>query len=222
MPRQISAENFSALQQGKLVARDFLWIVGRTRISGAPISDGTWSGIGNITAEVVDPDTGGIASRDWYGSGTLVQISDIPLVANLSVQHISAIASQINNHVEQLVREYDIRQAKVEIFRGLFNPETRMMVDPAECRFVGLVDNIRIVTPEEGGEGSVNFDFVSQTQDLNRSNPDTRSHETQKLRLSYDDFLKDAATTSSWKVWWGSQQGQVPTVKKRKKFLGLF
>lgn len=222
MPRAISVANHTALAQRRLVARDFLWIVGRTRDTGAVISDGTWSGNGNITAAVIDPDTGISTNRDWYGSGTLVEIGDIPMVANLSVQHVSAVASQINDHVQQLVREYDIRQGKVQIFRGLFDPDTRLLVAPAECRFVGLVDNISITTPSEGGEGKVTFDFVSQTQDLNRANADTRSHETQKLRSSTDEFLIDSSTVTTWKVFWGSEQGKVPTAKKRKKFLGIF
>lgn len=222
MPRAISVENQAALAARRLVARDFLWIVGRVRDTGALIEDGTWSGNGNVTAMVIDPDTGLPVSRDWYGSGTLVSIGDIPMVTNLSVQHVQAVASQINDHVQQLVREYDIRQGKVQIFRGLFDPESRLMVAPAECRFVGLVDNISITTPTEGGEGQVRFDFVSQTQDLNRANADTRSHETQKLRDVNDTFLADASTVSSWKVFWGSEQGKVPTAKKKKKFLGIF
>ncbi|QWY83574.1 hypothetical protein [Rhizobium phage RHph_X2_26] len=210
------------LKTRRLVARDFLWIEGRTRDTGALVTDGTWSGVGNITADVVNPDTGNPESRAFYGSGTLVEISDIPLVTNLSVQQVHAQANQINAHMEQLVREFDIRHGKVEIYRGLFDPETRQLVAPAECRFVGFVDTLTISTPAEGEVGTINMTFVSHTQDLIRSNAATRSHESMQKRFAGDNFYKDSASTTEWKLFWGSQQGKVATQKKRKKFLGIF
>ncbi len=222
MPRAITPANFAALQERALVARDFLWIEGKTLDGSSVVTDGTWSGHGNVSAAVINPDTGAPVTRDWYGSGTLVQISDIPLIANLTVQQVQAVASGINDHVQELIRGYDIRQGRVEIYRGLFDPESRLMVAPAECRFVGLVDNITINTPKEGEVGDATFTFVSQTQDLTRANSDTRSHASQRLRDPNDFFYRDAATTATWRLFWGSQKGQVPSQKKRKKFLGLF
>jgi len=222
MTRNISAENLAALAARRLVARDFLTIVARTRDTGAPVTDNMWSDVGNVTASVVDPDTGLEDSRDFYGSGTLVAISDIPLVANLSVQNVTIQMSQVNDRVEQLVRDYDCQQARVEIFRGLFDPETRQMVAPAECRFVGFVDKIEITTPSENEEGGVTLTCASHTQEMTRSNPDTRSHESQKLRSATDSFYEDSSTAGEWEIFWGSIKGKVPSQPKRKKFLGIF
>lgn len=222
MPRNISAENLLALQQRRLVARDFLWIVARNRETNAPVPDGMWSDFGNVSAQVINPNTGMAETRDFYGSGTLIQMSDIPLVSNLSVQQITISLSQLVDHVQQLVRQYDVRQAQVEVYRGLFDPDTRQMVAPAECRFVGFVDQVTITTASENEEGGVQLQCVSYTQEMTRANSETRSHETQILRNGADAFYKDAATTTTWKIWWGTQQGVVPTAKKRKKFLGIF
>jgi hypothetical protein len=220
--RYISEENQAALEARQLVARDFLWIVARDRTTGAAVTDGTWSDVGNISAEVINPDTGLAVSRDWYGSGTLVQIDDIPLVANLSVQTVTIRMSQVSEHVQTLVRQYDCRQARVEIFRGLFSPDTRRLVAPAEARFVGFVDQIVINTPSENEEGSVTLTCVSHTQELTRANTTTRSHATQILRLENDGFFDDADTATEWEVFWGSEKGKVATQKKRRKFLGIF
>ena len=222
MPRNLSAANVAALQERRLVARDFLWIVARNRLTGELVPDGMWSDYGDVSAQVINPNTGIAETREFYGSGTLVQISDIPLVQNLTVQNITISMSQIVDHVQQLVREYDIRQAPVEIYRGLFDPDTRQMVAPAECRFVGFADNLVITTPSENEEGAAVLTCVSHTQEMTRANAETRSNETQVLRNATDAFYKDAATTITWKVWWGSQKGVVPTAKKRKKFLGIF
>ena len=205
--RSISAENLAALQAGRLVARDFLWIVARDRLTGAPVPDGMWSDVGNVSAEIVNPDTGGIESRDWTGSATLVQISDIPLVSTLAVQNVTVRLSQVSDHVNTLVRTYDCKQARIEIYRGLFDPGTRQLVAPAECRFVGFVDEPEILTPKEGEEGYVEFTCASHTQEMSRSNPDTRSDASQQLRRAGDDFFADAAVVGDWEFFWGKAQG---------------
>lgn len=227
MTRYISEEHFTALQARELVARDFLWLVVRDRETGLSVTDGLWSDVGDVTAQVIDPDSGLPDERDWYGSGTLVAIDDIPLVANLTVQNVNIRLSQIDDHINTLVRFYDAKQARVEVYRGLFDPGTREMVAPAECRFVGFVDKIEIQTPSENEEGSVTLICASHTQEMMRSNPDTRSDASQKLRGATDNFFKDAGTAGSWELFWGSERGAIPTqaaapAKKRKKFLGIF
>lgn len=221
--RNISAENYAALQARALVARDFLWLIVRDRATNAPVTEGLWSDVGNVSASIIHPDTGLEVTRDWYGSGTLVQISDIPLIANLSVQSVAIRLSQIDDRIERLVREYDAKQGRVEIYRGLFDPDGRQMVAPAECRFVGFVDTIEIQTPTENEDGGVTLSCVSHTQEMTRSNPDTRSDATQRQRDATDGFYADSSTVESWEIFWGSVKGQIPTQpKKRKKFLGIF
>lgn len=222
MPRYISAANLAALQARQLVARDFLWIVAKDRTTGAPVTDGMWSDAGDVSASVIDPDSGLEVTRNWYGSGTLVQISDIPLTSNLSQQNVTVQMSQVSEHVAQLVRQYDCKQGRIEIYRGLFDPDSRQLVAPAECRFVGFVDNIEINTPSENEEGSVTLTCASHTQEMTRANTETRSHETQVLRDPNDTFYKDAATVDDWPIWWGSERGKIPTAPKRKKIFGIF
>lgn len=220
--RNISAANQLALEQRRLVARDFVWFVARRRDTGASVTEGIWSDLDNINAAVINPDTGVTQTRPFFGAGSLVETSDIPLVANLSVQNVTIRASQIHTEIERIVRDYDCQQARVEIYRGLFDPETRLMVAPAEPRFVGFVDLIEVQTPSENEEGSVTFTCASHTQEVTRSNAETRSAAYQSLRQTNDGFFDDADTVPEWEVWWGSEKGYVPTQKKRKKFLGIF
>lgn len=220
--RSITAGNQSALAARQLVARDFLWIVARNRSTGAPEQVGFWSDVGNVTAEVLSPETGTVESRAFYGSGTLIAISDIPLVSNITVQSVQIDMSQIDELVEQAVRLYDLKQARVEIYRGLFDPASRQPVAPAEPRFVGFVDEVQIRTPAEGDAGGVVLSCKSHTQEMTRANPDTRSDASQKQRDSTDNFYQDTAVVSDWELWWGAEKGVVPTQPKRRKFLGIF
>lgn len=211
--RNLSAANLAALQARQLVARDFLRITARDRDGGAPQVVGFWSDVGNVSAAVVNPDTGLDTAYDWYGSGTLIGIDDIPLVANLTVQSITIRMSQLDDLVEQAVRLYDCKQARIEVYRGLFNPDTRQMVAPAACRFVGFCDNIEIKTPSENEDGGVFLTGVSHTQEMTRSNPDTRSHESQILRKAGDNFFQDATVVGDWEQFWGRSNGKIATVR---------
>lgn len=215
--RQLSSENIAALASRSIVARDFLWIVARDRTSGEHVADGLWSDVGTITANVINPDTGMSVSRTWYGSGTLVEIDDIPLVANVTVQQLTVRMSQINERVEALIRQYDVRQGRVEIYRGLFDPSTRSLVAPAPCRFVGFIDQCEIKTPRAGEVGEVVLTCTSHTQEMTRSNPDTRSHESQKRRSATDDFYRDVAVVGSWELFWGRSSGKLRSSKKRRR-----
>lgn len=207
MTRALSAEVQTALQQNKLVARDFLWIIARDRTDGSPVTAGLWSDIGTITAAVIDPLTGGSQSRDWIGAGTLISISDIPLVQGITVQQITVTMSQVNDYVNDYVRTYDCKQAQVQVFRGLFDPDTRELVAPATPRFSGFVDSGPITTPAEGNEGSITFTCTSNTQELTRANSDTSSDASQRLRSSTDNFFQDVAVVGEWQFFWGRNQG---------------
>lgn len=222
MSRYISPENFAALQNRRLVARDFLWLIVRRRDTGAPVTEGLWSDVGTVTAQVIEPDTGFVVTREWYGAGSLVEIEDIPLVSNISVQNVNIRLNQIDDRINDLIRLYDAKQARVEIFRGLFDPDSRQMVAPAEHRFVGFVDQIEVKTPTENEAGEVVLICASHTQEMTRSNPDTRSDDSQRLRSTNDTFFADTSTAGEWEVFWGSEKGRVPSQPPRKKFLGIF
>lgn len=213
--RDLPSEIVDALSARSIVARDFLWIVARNRDTGEAVPDGMWSDVGSITCEVVDPDTGSPDERTFAGAGTLIEISPIHLVSTLTVQPVTIRMSQIAERVETLVRTYDVRQARVEIFRGLFDPASRALVAPARCRFVGFVDRLSIVTPSEGEVGHAQFECVSHTQELFRSNTDTRSDQSQRRRSATDNFFQDTAAVGEWDIQWGKTKGPLPASVKQ-------
>jgi hypothetical protein len=201
--RSFPETTLSALTLRTLVARDFLWIEGRDRDTGAAVTNGLWSDVGSVSVQVMNPETNSAVTRGFEGAGALVQIGDIPAVSSLTVQEVTIDLSQIAEQTDRIVRTYDVRQAKVQIFRGYFDPATRALIDPAQCRFFGFVDKVEIVTPKEGEPGKATLTCVSHTQEMTRSNPDTRSHDSQKLRVSSDTFYQDTAATGSWEIFWG-------------------
>ncbi|UXN62913.1 hypothetical protein N8E89_09310 [Phyllobacterium sp. A18/5-2] len=209
--RNISAGNLALLQARQLVARDFLWIKARELGTGVPFNYGFWSDVGDVQAQVINPDTGLAVTRNFEGSGSLVQISDIPLVANITVQQVSISMSQLDPGVENIVRGYDLKQAGVEIYRGLLDVASRQLLVPALCRFVGFVDSVSIKTPKENDAGSIDLTCASHTQEMTRANPDTRSNDSQKRRSATDNFYQDVTTVGETEFFWGSKAGKITT-----------
>lgn len=206
--RSISVENQAALAGRALVARDFLWFVARNRDTGLSETVGFWSDVDNVSSVfVIDPDTLLPVTRSYYGAGGLIGIDDIPAVSTIQVQDVHIRMSQLDEQVENAIRGYDVKQARVEIHRGLFDPVSRDLVAPALVRFVGFVNLVEIHTPEENADGYVDITCVSHTQELTRSNPATRSHADQQLRQVGDDFFKDAAVVGDWEFQWGEGSG---------------
>ena len=208
--RIIPASTQALLEARTLVSRDFMRITGRVRATGAPISEHFWSDIGTISAQVVDADTGLVVTHTFQGVGALISIDAIPMVSNLTVHEISVTFSQLDDRINELLRVYDIRQAKVEIYRGEFDPATMTMVEPAAARFVGFVDGAPVETPAEGGEGSITLKCVSTAQELTRSNPDMRSHESQQLRAPGDGFYRDTTSVGDLVIFWGGKRERPP------------
>lgn len=207
MSRSIDAAVYAALQAKSIVSRDFVWFTVKDLITGSPVTDGYWSDIGPLTASVIDPDTGSSVSRSWVGAASLISISDITLVSSITVQNITITMSQVADHVNALVRGYNCKLGGVQVFRGLFNLDTRVLVAPATPRFVGTIDDITITTPRDGGVGSVVVTCTSSTQEMTRSSPDTRSDASQRLRSATDDFFADVAVVGTWEQFWGRAGG---------------
>jgi len=211
MVRTLSSQNATALAARRLIPRDFIWVEARDLETGDIVADGQWSDIGPITCDVINPNTGGSVSRTFFGSGTLTRVSDIILSSTISAQPATITMSQVHDRVEALLRGYDVKQAPVQIHRGLLDIDTRQLVAPAFCRFLGYVDQVKFNTPEEGADGSVTLTCNSHTQEMMRSNPDLRSHESQQLRLIGDAFYQDVQVVPMWEHFWGKQSGKVST-----------
>lgn len=210
--RSLNPSVYAALQERRLVARDFIIIRARDRSNPLlKIEQGFWSDVQNITAEIRDPQTNSVVTKTFVGSGTMISVSAIPAVSNLTVQTVTVIMSQLDPAVRTAAYVYDLKQGDIEIYRGIFNPDSYQLVDAAICRFFGFINDCDIQTPAENDEGSIVLTCTSHTQEITRSNPATRSDEDQRKRLASDDFFVDAAVIGERKVFWGKENDTLKT-----------
>ncbi len=201
--RFISGQTQTLLDGRAVKIRDFIWFVVRDRSTGAEVRQGYWSDVGSVNAQVINPQTQLAEARGFDGAGTLISVSPIPLVSNLSVQSVTIELSQVSD-ADRLIRLYDVKQGRVEIYRGLFELGSMVQAQPAFSRFFGFIDEPEIKTPRENEEGGIILNCVSHSQELNRSNPATRSDAYQRQRSPSDSFRRHAAVVGSWDIKWGA------------------
>lgn len=208
--RQLLAANQAALLGSVIMPRDFIEIAAKNRTTGAIVYERLWSDIFSVSAQVVDPITGNTVTRAFTGAGGLVEgDGGIPMVSNLTVQETSLIFSAYGTDVDRIFRLYDVKGAQIIIWRGFLDTGTRLMVAPAETIFIGEIDDVELPVGADGSEEFARVTCLS-SQELTRSNPDTRSDASQKRRDATDDFFKYAAAVPDWTMWWGQKKSPIP------------
>lgn len=196
----------TALAQRLTVPRDFVWFTVRDRDTGVAHSEGYWSDEGTISASVYDVAAGGNVTRTYTGAGGLIGISPIPLVSGLSSQTVTITLAGVSDRIETLIRGYEPRHGRIQIHRGLLHHETRVLVAPAQPRFLGWIDGVPLEAEGEGGETLVKVKCVSDSRELGRGNPATRSDADQRLRSATDNFFQDVSTIGQLEVFWGTKE----------------
>lgn len=208
--RTLLPETAVALLGSVIFPRDFLEIKVRDRSTGAPVTERLWSDLYDTTASVVDLDTGSVVVANWQGASGLVDVSDLSFVSNLSVAECQINIAAYGVDTDRIFRLYDPDHASVRIWRGFLNVETRVLVAPAESIFIGEIDDIQLPVGADGEEAIATLTCLS-SQELTRSNPTTRSDQSQRLRDPDDAFFQYAATVADWVLWWGQTRGKIET-----------
>lgn len=212
--RTLTPAEITALGQRAVAFRNLVWLSAKDRNTGVVNSLGFWDDVGTTQVQVTDAFTGLPVLRTFVGAASLLQIDDITMTSDLSVQEVAVRLSSIDATVAQAVRGYDARLAPIQIYRLILNPASGVAAAPGRARFVGVVDTLEITDPAEGNEGSVTLNCVNQLRELTRSNPDMASDESQKLRSS-DRFYQYSNDVTRWQVSWGEKRTSIR--KKNKK-----
>lgn len=181
----------------------FFWVRARNRDTGAEQTMGLWSGDDDITVNVETP-SGGLSSRTYLGGCNLSIPEGIPLVANLTDDHITVAVSQIADATQQLVRGYDVRLAYCEIHQTSYVGGAFASVP--QLQWVGVVDDGPIDTPPVNGEGRIAMTVRSELMaQLTAINPAKSSDSHQKRRQAGDRFSEYSGTVQARSVQWYRQ-----------------
>jgi len=218
MVKVLATNTTAALQNAPtlgLVVRDFVTIWPKTRDTGDVDQFGLWTDIAPLTVNVIKPSDGSTVARDFVGAGSLLDIQSIPSTMALEVRTIRVKLSKLSPSILEVFRTYDARLAPIQIHRGIFDPSTRQLVDPATCRFDGFVNNAPIRTPKTGSSGDVTVECTSFSRILTRTSGQKFSDAMISQR-SGDGFGKYTDVAGNFRIWWGQDQTVISTPQRAK------
>ncbi|MBD3785630.1 MAG: hypothetical protein IE922_01490 [Sphingomonadales bacterium] len=191
-------------RQTGIVPVYLVWVRARDLATGAGDPIGFWEWPEDITATVIDGETGAQVARTFVG-GAGLSVGDITYVSDLTIQSVDVSMSQIADATQELVRGRNIRMAPIEIYDGLIDPATMAFVAPPRPAFVGTIDGAPITTPAAGGEGNITLTARSELMTmLTMVNPAKSSHAAQ-LRRGGDQFGAYASTVATWNLTLGKK-----------------
>ncbi|WP_320202473.1 hypothetical protein [Agrobacterium rosae] len=208
-PLAISAVLSNAAADG-LSYRRAVWIVAKRRDNGLPAELGIWNGDEDFNLTVLSGENGAPVTRPYRAGGNLLKISEFARTSDMSVQTLTIDVSQLATVAQQVVREYDLHRARVELHDIILDPETGFPVAPDLATFTGIVDGAPIKNPKVGGEGSTQIKCVSDVMRLlTRTNSEKSSYEAQRLRTAEgempDELFKYAGVVETWDIKWGAE-----------------
>ncbi len=204
--RSFDSDTLTALAQGNLIIRHFIWITPRDFDTGDQITPvGYWNDYGAIAVTAYDGNSGAPVSRTYAGSGKIADLDQIVHEVGIAVRSTSVSLNILDASVENLVRGYNLRKAPFEWHFGLLNVSDRNIVAALYPLFVGFVNTVKIATPGIGGQGGVVIEAASDTRRLTIKSGNKRSDENQRLR-SDDRSFKFAEAMRSRELFWGTKK----------------
>lgn len=197
-------DTITALASGAIVPRDFLAVMGKT-LGGSAATFAYWTGEDNVAVNVVPAGAETPVSRNFVGGGTLLDVPPMVDAIGLEARGVSFGLDHISDAAGSpmdMVYGNNVRVARVELHRGLFDPETWNLVSTPHLMFAGRVDGAGLDDAAAGGEGGLSLDAQSSAIDLTRTNPAMESDEQQRRRDG-DRFRRFGDTAGQVQTWWG-------------------
>lgn len=205
--RYLHSDVIAALAQRRGAARMLLWMSARNRDTNAIEYAGVWNGRGDLDVTVIDGFTGDEEERTFIGSEGLFSVSEIPLIADISVRELHVRFNPDAAAIIQFLRTYDPKGGQFQLYLGFMNPDSHAFIDYPRALFVGFIDRtpINLTTGHDKSEATVVA--VSHTRELTRVNPIVRSSEFLHTRAPGDDFYQYTSSIQNWELFWGKNPG---------------
>lgn len=210
----VPSNTLAALQNAPangIVPRDFVSMNALNTATDEIEEIGFWSGNVPVTAPVIQPGDGEEDEREFVGMHKLMQVPAIPMTMKLEVRSIRLVFSNLSPEVINAALVYDAQGRAVQIFRGLLDPQTMNLIDPAVCRFDGFVNRIKIRRASAGNDGLVEVECQSHARTLAVAGAEKFS----------DEFIKRRGGRQRWmdivpKIVWG-QEDMIKEKRRSKR-----
>jgi hypothetical protein len=192
--------------RSRIIPRDFVLF---TITENETVSRFGFTNIGeDVITNVVVNGVGAVESHTFYGDNASIQAMDaIPLKIGLSVDTVQLKLNPLHPVVQLMARGHEIglRTARVQVFRGLLDPNSMLLVGNPRSRMLGQVNGAPETVAAAGGQSVRTIKIVSHTREMTRTNSAKKSDETYRQRNG-DRFGRYAGTAAQWELWWGENR----------------
>jgi len=176
-----------------------LWVTARNRQTGAFESIGFWTGDDHDQFLI------GQEVRTYFGAGSFIDIPPIRAGVGFQVRQHRIKLAPFADEVQQLMRIYEPRLAKVEIHSQPFDIDTGNPLGTPKRMLKGYITK----APEDlgaiGNDSTQEIVVVTSARDLTTSLPLMRSNEELQKRNPNDLFRQYSDVAGDWTVPWGQK-----------------
>lgn len=183
--KSLSSQARAALLAGNIIIR---WFWRGAFGSGAK---GFWNDADDVLLDDVP----------YYGGGGMVSISSVPGVDDLSIPGLTVTLSSNKQQAFDGFFADVWHQKECALRLGLFNTETRNLVDEPDLAFSGYMDAAKR-TGGAGNPAKLTIQCEDASMRAKRQFYTVRSDADQRARLSTDTFHQRLATASQKTVYW--------------------
>lgn len=178
---------------------ELLWLNVRDRANNARIDVGLWSGPDQAVI-TVDGE-----NRTYYGMGALLSVDDPVSAASLQQIEWGFQVSSLNSAAVNAIRNYDARLGRVERHWYWHDPLTGLPIAPPWRVSLGVVQEVSLPTPPEGGDAVADVTCSSAIWQLTRGLTLMRSDAALRARKPGDGLRKYNDISGSVQVAWGEK-----------------
>lgn len=194
-----------------IVPRYFAWIKALNTQTDEIEEIGLWNGPVPVSVAVIQPGDGATVTRPYQGVAGLMQAPSIPMTMKLEVRTVKLVFSNLTPEIINVVKVYKAKNHPIEIHRGLLDPSTMNLVDPALCIFDGATNRAPIKRGKPDNPGSVTIECQSHARTLAMGSSEKFSAEFLKRRGADYPWI-DAPASVTW-----GQEDFVKEARRPKK-----
>ncbi|MVO16858.1 hypothetical protein [Parasedimentitalea huanghaiensis] len=178
-------------------AQVLLWIIAKNRDTGAPETIGFWTGDDHQEFLI------GGEIRTYFGAGNVIDVPPIIAKTGFQVRHYRVSLPPLTDEVKTLIRQFEPRQAKVEIHSCPLDIDSGNPLAEPVRMFKGLLNEAPEELGRKGGESRTELVLVTSARSLTLGLPLKRSSAELQRRNPADRGREIVDTAGEWRGRWG-------------------
>lgn len=201
--RSLPSDVVNYLNQRESVLTHIMIYIEAKDAAGDPATIGFWTGDDHTLAV-----TDGV-ERTYYGANSVISTAPFTQRLSLEVREHSIVLNPLTDEVISAVKLYNAYLAPVLVHEWYFNPLTGLPVSMPIRVLKGVVSEVAISEPPDGGAATCTLTLVSAAWELTRTLSMRRSQEALQTRNSADTLRQYNTISGTVPTAWGEKIKEV-------------